>query len=106
MVGTHSLTEKLVGDPLESDLHFCYFRVIEDLCVASKGFLRGNILKEHQDGLHAAGGHVEIDIPEGVALVFADFSVPQNPVKQDRKTAFVLVVDHSGQIWLSDYVIL
>ena len=102
----HSLTEELVGDPLDGDLHFCYFQVIEGLSVASKGLLRGNILKDHQDAIHAAGGHIEIDIPEGVALVFADFSVPQYPVIQDRKAAFVLVVDHSGQLWLSDHVIL
>ena len=52
------------------------------------------------------GRHVEIDIPEGVAFVSAYFSVPQYPVIQDRKAAFVLVVDHAGQLWLSDYFVL
>ena len=30
----------------------------------------------------------------------------QYPVIQDRKAAFVLVVDHSGQLWQSDHVVL
>ena len=53
--------------------------------------MRGNVLKEHQDLLHAAGGHVEVDIPKGVALVSGNFSVPQNPVIEDRKAAVVLI---------------
>ena len=32
--------------------------------------------------------------------------VPQYPVIQDRKAGFVLVVDHSGQLWQSDHVVL
>ena len=67
--------------------------------------LRANILEEHQDALHAAGGH-EIDIPEGIALVFAYFSVPQNPVIEDRKAAVVLTGDHAIQLWLSDNFVL
>ena len=67
---------------------------------------RGNILQEHQDALHAAGGHVEIDIPEGIALVFAYFSMPQNPVIEDCKAAVVLIGDHAGQIWLCDHFVL
>ena len=100
----HSLTEELFGDPLDSDLHFGYFQVIEGLIVASEGLPR--VLGQHQDAFHAVGGHVEIDIPEGVALVFAEFSVPQYPVVQDREVAFVLVADHAGQLWQSDHVIL
>ena len=87
MVGSNPLTKELVGDSLDRDHHFGYFWVIEGLSVASKGLLRGSILEEQQDALHAAGGHVEIDIPEGVALVFANFSVPQYPVIQDREAA-------------------
>ena len=68
--------------------------------------MRGNILEEHQDALHAAGGDVEVDIPEGVALVSADFSVTQYPVIQDREAAVVLIGDHSGQLWLSDNFVL
>ena len=68
--------------------------------------MHGNVLEEHQDTLHAAGGHVEIDIPEDVDFVSAYFSVPQYPVIQDRKAAFVLVVDHAGQLWLSDHFVL
>ena len=60
--------------------------------------LRGNILKEHQDPLHAAGGHVEVHIPECVALIFANLSVPQNPVVQDREAAVVLIGDHASQL--------
>ena len=73
---------ELVRDPLDSDLNFLYFRVIEELRVSSKGLLR--VLEEHQDALYAAGGHVDIEVPECVALVFADFSVSQYPVIQDR----------------------
>ena len=80
LVGTHSLTKELVGDPLDSDVHFGYFRIVEALRVASKGLLCGNILEEHQDALHAAGGHVKINVPEDVALVSADFTVLQYPV--------------------------
>ena len=96
----------LVGDPLDRDLNLCYFRVIEGLRVASEGLLRGNVLKEHQDPLHAARRHVEVDIPEGVALVSAYFSVPQNPVIEDCKAAVVLIGDHASQLWLRDDLIL
>ena len=106
LVGTHSLTKELVGDPLDSDLLFGYFRIVEALRVASKGLLRGNIPEEHQDALHAAGGHVKINVPEGVALVSSDVTVPQYPVIQDRKAAPVLIGDHAGQLWLCDDLIL
>ena len=106
LLGTHPLTEELVGDPLDGDLTFGYFRVIEGLGVASEGLLRGNILKEHQDPLHAAGGYVEVDIPEGVALIFANLSVPQKLVVQDREAAVVLIAEHPSQLRLSDHVIL
>ena len=106
MVGTHSLTKELVGVPLDRDLHFGYFGVVEGLGVASKGLLRGNILEEHQNVLHAAGGHVKINVLEGVALVSAAFTVPQNPVIQDRKAAPVLIGDHASQLWLCDNFVL
>ena len=48
----HPLTKELVGDPLDRDLNLRYFWVIEGLCVASEGLLRGNVLKEHKDPLH------------------------------------------------------
>ena len=54
----HPLTLELVGDALDGDLHFRYLRVVKGLSVASEGLLRGDILEEHQDALHAAGGHV------------------------------------------------
>ena len=50
----------------------------------------------------AAGGHVEVDIPEGVALVSAFFSVPQNPIIEDREAAVVLIGDHASQLWQRD----
>ena len=90
----------------DGDLHFRYLGVVKGLSVASEGLLRGDILEEHQDALHAAGGHVEVDVPEGVRLVHCHLPVPQYPVIQDRKVAFVLVVDHSGQLWQSDHVVL
>ena len=68
--------------------------------------MHGKVFKEHQDPLHAACGHVEVDIPEGVALVSAYFSVPQNPVIEDRETAIVLIGDHVSQLWLRDDLIL
>ena len=63
--------------------------------------LRGNIPEEHQDT-----GHVEIDIPEGVAFVSAYFLVAEYPVIEDCKAASVLVGDNSGQLRVSDHVIL
>ena len=104
--GTHPLTKELVGDPLDRNLNLRYFRVIEGLRVASEGLLRGNVLKEHQDPLHAAGGHVEVDIPEGVAFVSAYSSVPQNLVIEDGEAAVVLNGDHASQLWLRDDLIL
>ena len=101
MIGTHPLTKELVGDPLNRDLNLRYFRVIEGLRVAREGLLRGNVFKEHQDPLH-----VEVDIPEGVALVSSYFSVPQNPVIEDREAAVVLIGDHASQLWLRDDLIL
>ena len=106
LIGAHPLTVTLVGDALDDDLHFRYVGVVKGLSVASEGLLRGDILEEHQDALHAAGGHVKVDIPEGVRLVQCHLPVPQYPVIQDRKAAFVLVVDHSGQLWQSDHVVL
>ena len=70
---------------------------MEGLGIASKGLLCG--LKEHEDPPHTPGGHVEVEIPEGVALILA---VSQYPVAQYRESPFVLVGDHSGQIRLSD----
>ena len=99
------MTVQLVEDPLDGDLHFRYLEVVRSLSVASEGLLRGVVLEEHQDALHAAGGHVYVDVPEGVRLVNRHFPVPQYPVIQDRKAAFVLVVDHSGQLWQSDHVV-
>ena len=46
-------------------------------------------------------GHVEIDIPEGISLVWL-FLVPQNPIIEDRKAAVVLNRDHASQLRLSD----
>ena len=97
----HPLAMELVRDPLDGDLHFRYLRVMEGLGVVSKRLLRGNVLEEHQDAFHAVGGHVEIEVPGCVALVFADFFVSQYTIIQDRKAA---ASDHSGQIWLSDHV--
>ena len=57
-IGAHPLTVELVGDALDGDLHFGYLGVVKCLSVASEGLLRGNIVEEHQDALHAAGGHV------------------------------------------------
>ena len=96
LIGTHPMTIELVGDPLDRDLNLRYFRVIKGLRVASEGLLRGNVLKEHQDPLHAARGHVEVDIPEGVALVSVYFAVAQYPVLEDREAAVVLIGDHAG----------
>ena len=45
--------------------------------------MRGNVLKEHQDPLHAARGQVEVDIPEGVALVSVYFAVEQLEIERD-----------------------
>ena len=58
LIGAHPLTVELNGDPLDGDLHFRNLGVVKGLSVADEGLFRGNILEEHQDALHAAGGHV------------------------------------------------
>ena len=58
LMSAHPLTVDLVGDALDGDLHFHYLGVVKGLSVASEGLLRSDILEEHQDALHAAGGHV------------------------------------------------
>ena len=58
LIGAHPLTVELVGDALDGDLHFRYLGVVKGLGLASEGLLRGDILEEYQDALHAAGGHV------------------------------------------------
>ena len=90
------LPVELVGNPLDGDLHFRYLWVVKNLSVASEELLRGDILEEHQDAIHAAARHVQVDVPEGVRLVHCHLPVPQYPVIQDRKAAIVLSVDHSG----------
>ena len=46
---------------------------LRGLSVASEGLLRSNILEEHQDALHAADGHIKVDVPEGVKLPIVIF---------------------------------
>ena len=58
LIGARPLTVELVGDPLDGYLHFRYMGVVKGLSVASEGLLYGDILEEHQDAFHAAGGHV------------------------------------------------
>ena len=58
LIDAHPLTVELVGDALDVDLHFRYLGVVKGLSVASEGLLRSDILEEHQDALHAAGGYV------------------------------------------------
>ena len=58
LIGAHPLTVELVGDTLDGDLLFRYLGVVKGIGVSSKGLLRGDILEEHQDALHAAGGYV------------------------------------------------
>ena len=41
-----------------------------------------------------------------LSIAFFLLPVPQYPVIQDRKAAFVLVVDRSGLLWQSDHVVL
>ena len=68
--------------------------------------LRGTILKQHQYTLHAAGGHVEVDIPTGVALVFADFAVAEDAIAHDCEVCGILVAYRAGQLWLGHHVVL
>ena len=58
LIDAYLLTVELVGDPLDGDLHLSYLGVVKGLSVASEGLLHGDILEEHQDALHATGGHV------------------------------------------------
>ena len=69
--------------------------------------LRGIILKEHQYTLHAAGGHVEVDIPNGVALVFSDFAAAaEDAIVQDCEACGKVVASYAGQLWLGHHVVL
>ena len=79
--------------------------MVKNLDIAREGLLRGCFLEQHQDALHAAGGHFKVYAPECAGLVHCHLSVPQYPVIQDRKAAFVLVVYHSSQLGISDNVI-
>ena len=79
--------------------------LVKRLSVAREGLLRDDILKEHQDALPAADGHVKFDVPEGIRLVHCHLPLPQYPVIQNRKAAFVLVIDHSSQLRMCDHVI-
>ena len=58
LTGAHPLTVELVGDALDGDHHFRYLGAVKGLCVASERLLHSKILEEHQNALHAAGGHV------------------------------------------------
>ena len=46
------------------------------------------------------------NIPEGVRLVHCHLPVPQHPVIQNRKAAFVLVIDHSSPLGVYEHVLL
>ena len=52
---------------------------------------------------HTLGGHIEVEVPEGIGSILGHPVVSQYPVVQYRESPFVLVGDHSSQIWLSDY---
>ena len=67
--------------------------------------LRGTILKQHQYNLHAAGRHVEVDIPGGVAFDFADIAVAEDVIVQDCEACGKLVANHAGQPWLGHHVV-
>ena len=58
LIGAHPLTVELAGDALDGDLHSRYLGVVKGLSIASEELLRGDIVEEHPDVLHAAGGHV------------------------------------------------
>ena len=81
-----------------------YFGVVEGLTVTSKRLFRGTILKEHQYTLHAAGGYVEVDIPNRVVLVFSDFAVAEDVIVQDCEACGILLANHAGQLWLGHQV--
>ncbi|MEW8547854.1 MAG: hypothetical protein AB2693_30475 [Candidatus Thiodiazotropha sp.] len=71
------MAKELVGDPLNGDLYLGYLWVVKSLSVAGKGSLRSHFLKWEENALHAAGGYVQVDVPEGIRLVSADFPVAQ-----------------------------
>ena len=45
-------------------------------------------------------------VPEGVRLVHCHLPEQTEDRIQNRRAAFVLVVDHSGQLWQTDHVVL
>ena len=50
------------------------------------------------------GGHVDVDIPNGVVLVFSDFAVAEDAIVQDCEACGLLVANHAGQLWLGRHV--
>ena len=56
--------------------------------------------------LHAAGRNVEVDIPNGDALVFSDFAVAEDAIVHDCEACGILVANHTGQLWLRHHVVL
>ena len=102
LVRAQALCVQLIRDALDGDLHLGNFGVIEGLGVALEGSRR--VLTEQQDSLHGTRGNIEIDVPQGIALVANDLAVPQYAVVKDRQAAGVLVADHPGELCVGDHV--
>ena len=94
------MTVELVGNALDGVLHFRYLGVLKGLSVASERVVARQHSRRKMPFMLRAGTF---------RLMFQrvlDLSIDIFPVIQDRKAAFVLVVDHSGQLWQSDHVVL
>ena len=50
--------------------------------------------------------HIEVDIQNGVTLVFADFAVKEDAIVQDCEACGILVANRAGQLWLGHLVVL
>ena len=61
-------------------LHLGDFGVVQGLAVPLEGCRR--VLEQHQDFFHTAGRYVEVNVPQGIALVAADFALLEHAVIQ------------------------
>ena len=92
------MTVELVGDPLDGDLHFRYLGVVKGLSVAIEELLRVDILEDIKMPFMLRAGTFRLMFQRVLDLSIVIFRC--------RKAAFVLVVDHSGQLWQSEHVVL
>ena len=59
------------------------------------------LLKEHQDALHTAGGHFEVDVPQGVTFVLADIAVSKSSVVGYHEVGYWFRISGASSPWVT-----